>query len=283
MSYPTLALSRRLLPLAAAVALSSLSAHAQTIFTDNFITDTLSGYTIMGGPSANVTWSATEGVGGGGGLVIAAGANPSTSLIPTSTSFTLAGTSSVTLSMMLRATAAGSGSRVYLGVSNQNNYAWGAGPATNSASIGGAVNTGYQLTARRTTSSSVENIGTPVTFDPAIEAPNWYKFTVTLTKPVSGVVWTFDSNFEDYGSDGTTPIGSLASITSYSLTASGNGTGAALLSDALTSTFLNFGVRNASFDRMDSFSVTAIPEPSSFAALAGIVGLGWVATRRRRA
>ena len=44
-----------------------------------------------------------------------------------------------------------------------------------------------------------------------------------------------------------------------------------------------FDNATASAVSVDNFSLTAVPEPSSFAALAGLAGLGFAASRRRRA
>jgi hypothetical protein len=282
MTTSPLSTIRRSLLLATLVGFGSAASHAQLIFSDNFTTDTLSNYTIMGGPGTNITYGATDGVGGGGGLVIAAGSNPSTSLIPTATSFTASGGSVITISAMLRSTSGGTGSRMFLGLSDQGNYAWGGGPATDSSALGASFTSGYALTARRTTEVSVENVGTTVGTGGLYESEIWYKFTATLTKPSSGISWNLNYTIQDFGADGLSAGATLATF-SESFNARGNGTGAADISSALTTTYLNFGVRNGSFDRMDDLSVTVIPEPSSVAALAGLLGLGFAAARRRRA
>jgi alkaline phosphatase D len=255
---PTLSqLSRELLR-ASLIGLCAAAAHAQTLFSDDFTTNTLPGYTIVGGTATNITYGATAGVGVGGGLIIAADTNPSTSLIPASTALTIVGGANITISAMLRSTAGGSGSRMFIGLSDQNNYAWGTGPAANSSALGASFTSANALTARRTTETGAENVGTPVTAS-GYAAATWYKFTATLTKPTSGITWRLTYNIQNFGADGASPGAVLASITDSPFDARGNGTGASDLSGATTATYLNFGVRNGSFDRLDNLSVTVTP------------------------
>lgn len=103
-----------------------------------------------------------------------------------------------------------------------------------------------------------------------------YTLTYSITRTDSSTLSFATNLYDGIGTTGT----NLASI-------SATATGANLL----TSTFsaLAFGYRYSNTSAASSIAVndltvvyTAVPEPSSFAALAGLAGLGLVATRRRR-
>ena len=101
------------------------------------------------------------------------------------------------------------------------------------------------------------------------QTANFEKFT--LTSPV-GINW-----YEDAFAPGTSLSADVTGLSSVSLTSGSVVTGYGVYSDIGGLSAANARVR------IDSFEViTAIPEPSSIAALFGTVALGFVATRRRR-
>ncbi|MCU0792542.1 MAG: PEP-CTERM sorting domain-containing protein [Opitutaceae bacterium] len=107
---------------------------------------------------------------------------------------------------------------------------------------------------------------------------NWYLVSATYTKGVSDV-WNFSGSITDYGTNGNTPAGSPLSSVAGSFTQAST-YGAATLHAAIN--FRSGGGNQTALDNF-TFSTTAIPEPSSFAVIAGLGALGFVAARRRRA
>jgi hypothetical protein len=270
----------RLLITAAAFSLVTASANAVVLFSDSFNTNTLSTYNVEGGP--NLTWNATAGVGGGGGLV-PSGADGFVSIIPgnpnTAYLFGAGAANAVTISMMAKLGSAAGVSKAFLGLTNETAYGWNDTLASGNSMVGSVLQGTYQLGSRRSDGLPVGNItpaGQPTV---GLTAGNWYLYSVTLTKPASGTVWKLDSSLQDFGTSGTTPGSVITSYAGFDV----NVNGSANLNLTSTNTYIQFGIRGVNFAAVDSFSVTAIPEPSSYAALAGLFGLGLVLTRRRRA
>ena len=269
---------------ASAVCLTS-ALHGATLFSDSFSSDSLSSYTINSTGTAGVTYGATAGVGGGGGLLIANSGNPSTSIIPgaatNNTGFTidLGAAKTVTMSMMLKYSGSLSGTtQGFLGFSNGQDYNFGSNTVGATSAVGGAVIAGINLVTRGGTNGGVGNGGTGAP-NATLTSGNWYLYQVELTKPLSGSnSWTFNGSLQDFGSNGLV-AGAVA--TSYTGATNAFGTTADTgINAAATQTFLNFGVRNQMWTAADNLSVTTIPEPSAF-ALIGLGLLGLATTRRR--
>jgi hypothetical protein len=257
---------------AACVFGSGVSSAVQ-IYSDDFSTNTLSTYNINGG--SLVTYSAIAGVGGGGGLVIGQASNDSTTLIPSGSSYVVAPgpSGAVTISMMLKLNANGFGggtSKAFIGLSDSGVNAWGQNPPAGTSTVGGALQNAVQIGFRAGGNGGAAANGG---MQPAVSLTggNWYLFSTTLEKPVSGVIWSASGFLQDFGSTGTTPG---AVVTSYG-PSNINVAGDLTLSAALTPAFLNFGVRNQSWSAIDNFSATVVPEPSSVAllVLAGAIGV----------
>lgn len=113
-------------------------------------------------------------------------------------------------------------------------------------------------------------------------ASTWYKLTATITN--TGATFQPVISLANYGADGATPTGS-----SFTLGASDSTGGTLISSPSLYASIYNnttFNNRNDYRTRsIDNFSVstTAIPEPSTYAALGGLAALGLAVWRRRRA
>jgi hypothetical protein len=267
---------------AASVACLAPISEAAITYSDDFSTNTLSNYSVVG--SSGNTYSATAGVGGGGGIVINQDQNASTSFVPGSsaanTAYTVDPGESVTITMMMKLNASGFGggvSKGFLGLTDSVNYGWGGNPAVGTSVVAGALQNAVEIGTRSGVNGGAASNGN---MQPSVTLTggNWYLYSTTLTKPTTGTTWTASGSLRDFGATGTTPGDVKTSFNNVNVTLAGDTT----LSQAATPTFLNFGVRNQSFSAIDNFSVTtaAVPEPASLGLLAAT---GLLALRRRQA
>lgn len=105
----------------------------------------------------------------------------------------------------------------------------------------------------------------------------WYELETTMTL-ASATEGDLSVNLFSRGADGTAARTLVQSISASAVTIGNNGFSESAF-------YAGFGGGNNSGSNIaafDNFSVSAIPEPSSFAALAGALALGVVALRRRR-
>jgi hypothetical protein len=135
------------------------------------------------------------------------------------------------------------------------------------------TNTG-QLTIQTRVSGTGSTPATGSLSSFALTNGNWYFLTSTLTRTGTANQFSFTTSISNASSDGT--IGSLIdSIAATTLTS------AALYAD--DSLFAGFrGFASNGLGAVDNFAISQIPEPSAFAALAGLGVLGLAASRRRR-
>jgi hypothetical protein len=104
---------------------------------------------------------------------------------------------------------------------------------------------------------------------------HWYQFTTGITK-VGGASnqLNLTLRLDDYGITGTSSVSTLFNTTRTFSSAT-------WMSD--TEVFAMFGTSLSSgFVAMDNFTVSAIPEPSTYAAMAGAVALVGATVWRRR-
>lgn len=262
--------------------LAASTSQAAISFSDDFTTNSLASYSIPTG-SSNITYGATAGINGGGGVVIANAptVNPSISFIPGAaafnTAFTLGAGEKVTMTMMLKYSGSQGGtSQAFLGLSNGQDYSWGANTIGTTSAVGGAVTTGINLSPRGGTSGATNNVsgGLATQGNATLITNNWYLHQVELTKPLGGSnLWQVNESLQNFGLNGITPG---AVVLSYAGQNQAFGTTADVGINAIaTSTFLNFGVRSQMWTAADSFTATSvIPEPSTYATLAlGALGL----------
>lgn len=102
-------------------------------------------------------------------------------------------------------------------------------------------------------------------------------FTLRLTVTKLAAANTYSISLGLFTVEGS-PVGTAASVSSYVATATGSGYFAGVRSRLPVPSL----AASPTTIQVDSFSVGAIPEPSSFAAIAGLGALGGVASRRRR-
>lgn len=140
----------------------------------------------------------------------------------------------------------------------------------------GTPNPGYRLDFQYKAASA----GTTVTtqsgtlFAPtALTQNNWYLLTTTMTKGTGSDV-NATVSLIDYGADGATPGSTISTMS-----ATNQNIGAALYGDMEMYLGLRSLVDN---DHFVFGEISAVPEPATFALLAGALALGLVMWRRRR-
>jgi hypothetical protein len=111
----------------------------------------------------------------------------------------------------------------------------------------------------------------------------WYASDAAFTGPAVGSAANFGTQAEAKSFTWTTAASAWRNLTFTPGTSLSLG---AVLTEALpTGDLTGFGLytnNRSGILRFDTFTITAVPEPSSFAALAGLGALGFVAARRRR-
>ncbi len=153
------------------------------------------------------------------------------------------------------------------------------------ANVNSTANDGTNYTASQLQISYRNNGTGAVVSDAATFAlvqNNWYQLRLDLTYSGSNL-FSATAALYNWGADGLTGGSQLASFASSALTGSAGGNLSTLVNTNLNAGFWgrtsNSGVRAMA---IDNFSVTAIPEPSTYAAVAGLGVLALVAFRRRR-
>ena len=256
---------RKSLTFAFMATLLSATSQVDPLFSDDFSTDTLGNYEIS---NNQMTYSATAGVSGGGGLSINSNPNSSTSMIPgalgANTPYSVEPGGKVIMKMMLKHAGDGGGtSRMFLGLASGQGMNWGANPPSGSSVVGGVLQTGYNLSTRgsNTNATNATN-GSNLSGDAPLVVGNWYQMQFQATKPLGGEnVWTIDASLQDFGPNGNTE----GDVTHSFVGATRNfGTTAGLgINAAAAATFLNFGIRNGSWSAADNFSAERIAGPGT--------------------
>lgn len=247
---------------------------AQTVLlNDTFSTNSLSNYTHQNGTP---THSSTAGVGGGGGLtadfaVVASAYN---------TGLSLTTNQSYTTSIFLRYNGNnGSTSTVGsvgFGESTTVNAA-GNQPPYLSVAITNPTAGNWQLNYRYAynTILTSQTAGTAL----PVTSGNWYVLSATITKISTTNTWSISGELQDWGADGLAYTNTRTSFGSVGIEMTGD------TSFYSASSYHPF-FAGRSFNgvgSIDNFSVSAIPEPSTYAAMAGaaaMIGAWWV--RRRQ-
>jgi hypothetical protein len=109
----------------------------------------------------------------------------------------------------------------------------------------------------------------------------WYELETRVDLSSATNATTLGTYLYSRGADGTGARTLVSSVSATSVTIGNNGFNAATFYGAFAGGN-NSGSNIAAFDNFSVSAISAIPEPSSFAALAGLGALGLVATRRRR-
>ena len=258
--------------------LAAQSASAAVTFSDNYASNSLSNYTVVGS-SGQIIYGSTSGVSGGGGLSVTPTGNPSTSII-SNTNFTVGSgaVNQLTMSVFVQKSSGGfSGtSQAFLGISNDDNYSWGQNSDAGFSSLGLALQSsqiGFRSAVNGVSGNSSSNGG--MTGSATYTNGNWYKLTTIITKPVSGNIWTISGSVDNWGSTGAAFSSNLLTLGITNVTIAD-----ATFNSAATATYGQFGTRNGAWTAADNFTMTAIPEPSS-SLLAAIGVFGLVGLRRR--
>lgn len=264
-----------------AAAVSAPLARAGQVSTNNYsndFTSSASDFTLSTAPSGGTGWALNT---GGSGYLGHDDPASAAGVYTASIQHTLLGgaaatASGFTFTSTVTYTATGVGSGSELGVAFLNGSA-----ALDSSGTGN----GYRAYIRGTNSGgTVFLVRNGATVDSKGDASNELRdfFGDTITFTVTGVY------LDNAGSDGVNDALSL-SVTVFNQTKNATFSLSYLDTAPLEGNF--FGIRdsdtvnsagfNAQWDGV-SLSVAAVPEPSSFAALVGLVSVGFVALRRRR-
>ena len=281
-------MKNRLLLILASVAFAA-APHARATLIDfnGSATDYTGNFTANNG--ASVAWGASSGVGtpATGGLTGLNTAGGSTIIYNPGGNFaghSLTAGSSYTLELFARTntfTGTGSGFGVlHLGFGTSSALAFNSQVVEQfAARVQGTATAGQMVLAYRnvaTSGGTATNSALGAAFTLANDT--WYKFSTTITKSSTAGAWDLTVSLQNWGSDGTSFVSTIASESATGIA------NTALYNDS--SLFAGYYARNTTgtprqFIAADNFTV--IPEPSSFAALAGLAGLGLAASRRRRA
>jgi len=127
------------------------------------------------------------------------------------------------------------------------------------------------------TGSSVLNNGGGTANSFSVPSGSWYLASASFVKSATLNVWDVSASVVDFGVSGLTPGVTLSSV-SGTITQAGTYGASGLYAGV---NFRN-GFGNTRFTTLDTFTASAIPEPSAFAAIAGLGVLGLAASRRRR-
>ena len=243
------------------------------------LTPTTGNFTASSGTTTQFTYSGTAGVGGGGGISVstdAGGVNYNHN-----TAYALSAGSTYTISTFFKTnavtgTTANQVAAVGLVGTTAGEFGTGAVPSL-SMSLrwpGSGTAGSVQLAVANNTGSNTNTLQS-TSFTAATNT--WYKLSVSITKTATVNTFSVSGSIEDWGADGTSLSSSVRSFSAQTFSNS------ALYADA--DLFAGFFARQTGgnpiqMQAVDNFSV--IPEPSSFAAIAGLGMLGFAASRRRR-
>ena len=248
--------------------------------TDNF-TQVLTGNNT---PTSSLTWGAAVGSDASGGVSITDDITAIyTPLVIDATSLS----SSFTMSIVFMTPASvasnpGANAVAMLGLSGANNTGFGGtgsnvflGTRVRHASSGNKYYLQMQTRTAAGTLTQTPASDGAATSTITLSASTWYRLVLDLSTGSAANTFDYTASIFNLGGDGT---GVPASISGATI--AGTMTNADLAADQTA--FAAFrGVSGQHIVALDNFSV--IPEPSSFAALAGVVGLGVAASRRCRA
>jgi hypothetical protein len=274
----------------ALIGITTASAQTTINFNGGVATDWTNQFTQTS--TNNYTWSSSSGTGGGGAFTTSGNANTTYN-----TGFSTSGVTSFKISALLKGTGTATGesaNQAHLGFGTASTSSLTQNSSTDvfGVRVNSTVNTGeLEWQFRTITSANVTNNtayispvitnGSGATYSgsnwTASNPTNWFLLEATYAKTVTAGVWSFSASMQDYGANGTVAGAVLSSISG---TFSQAGTYSA---DTLfgTANWRNsFG--SLRFSAMDDFTVSAIPEPSTYAAWAGFCMLGLAVLRRKR-
>lgn len=278
--------------LASLVALASVSiSEAQSVsinFNGGVAADWTSQF-VQNNGTQGYTWLATAGItdqagpAAGGGLVTGLTSSQNPSIVFTTSSLNGASNNSFTISAKIRGewttnTTNGNG-MFHLGFGSDTTANFGGSPTAASFAIRLQSTTTAGSLSWQTRNNNTNAAISGASNVTGLSASNWYGLTATFTETTLNN-WSFTAQLLDFGAAGT---GLGSSITNGSV--SGTLVNSGMFSASNLFAAVNFRDAGSSLTNhtfVDDLSFSAIPEPSSFAALAGLGALGLVATLRRR-
>ena len=239
-----------------------------------------------------LTWETDVGTNGGGGLTVSEGAARNLFYRPNPTAANA--TSTFNISSQVANTT----------FTSTLDFQWGSTTATTLTVItAGFVPSNSSQTALtsagalagsiiRTANGSVVtlrmrngtvNAGPTLDFNQStLTAGNWYRLSYELTKTDTPSTFNYTVSLFSIGATGTSTA-TLFNDGTNNITISSSVTNTAIYAD--TDAFFAYDIRGDAngISHVDNFSVTsAIPEPSSFAILAGFLAIGFATASRRR-
>lgn len=256
-----------------------------TTYTDTFgrFNDSILGTT-------GLNWGATAGTGGTGGLIVTETSarnvfyRPAPASDATSTfdmaAFTAGDTFSTTIDFLWADTTATATTLITAGFVPANTSQTAL---TSSGALAGSIIRNGSSTVTLRMRNGNANANTTLDFSQSALTPgSWYRLSYDLTK--SSTLNTFDYTVSLFsiGANGTSaPV--LFNDGSKDITIAGSVSNSTIYGD--TNAFFAYDIRGGTtgISHVDNFVVgSAIPEPSAFAALAGLGALAAVGLRRRR-
>jgi hypothetical protein len=268
---------------AAAFAQFSTGFDSATDYTGNFETRS----TTAGTTPADYAFGSAAGVNGGGGLTSAtigggtalytgASYNPASGPLTFSIFFKTLATTGGTINnpaAMLGASGVVNTTDAFFGGSTNNVYLAGRVQYTGTGGASdGAYTIQYLGKNTGTTTVTPTAVGSTLTLADA----TWFKFTFTLERTATTNSFNLGFAVDSYGTTGTD---APTSVFADSVTVT-NAAFSQIYGD--TSAFAGFRAGSAATAGLDNFSVSSIPEPSTYAAFVGLFALGLAAIRRQR-
>lgn len=287
--------SQALLVLSAAAALAP-AAHAQIVGFDVDFNGSSTTYTgnfarasdsILG--TTGLNWGATAGTGGGGGLIVTetsarnlfyrpAPANDATSTFDMA-AFAAGDTFSTSIDFLWADTTATGTTLITAGFSPANTSQTAM---TSAGALAGSIIRNGTSTVTLRMRNGNASASTLDFSQSALTAGSWYRLSYDVTKSETLNTFDYTVSLFSIGANGiSTPV--LFNDGSKDLTITGSVSNSAIYAD--TNAFFAYDIRGGTtgISHVDNLVVSsAIPEPSAFAAIAGLGALAAVGLRRRR-
>lgn len=272
-------MKKSLLILGTLSAILSAPLHAAIVYSTDFgaVTDITGNFNVNG--ATDYAWNSTAGVGGGAGLA-GAGTNAA-SYIYNGSSFDLSA-GAITFSVDFT-----------VNYSNGNNRAVGQlGVVGDSALQFTSVADMYFVSTRLSTvsgtndtwqlqvnSKSLLPLNSGITTSPigsnfTLTNGEWYRHELTINRSATADQFLLSGSLTSLGASGTTVGSVIASYSDVSVT------NALVYADS--SVFGGFRSRGTEGPKLDNFSISVVPEPSTYAAMLGLAAVALALLRRRR-
>ncbi|MDX2111367.1 MAG: PEP-CTERM sorting domain-containing protein [Verrucomicrobiota bacterium] len=250
--------------------------HAAIVYSTDFgaTTDITNNFTIV--DNTDYSWNATAGVGGGAGLAGAATTNAA-SYNYNGLSFDLsAGAITLSLDFAANYTAGNNRAVGQIGVVSATTQAFTNTVGMNfisarlSPTSAGASTWQMQANFRTNDPVLTQQIGTNFT----LTTGQWYRHELTISRSGNADQFLLSGSLTSLGVDGTTVGSVVTSYTDYLVT------NAPVYADSTL--IAGFRSRGTEGPKLDNFSISVVPEPSTYAAILGLIAMAFAFLRRRR-